>query len=133
VRTAAATDGFSPAGIAVPATSDSIASGALSASVRPLRAAKPKVAGVEPSAQANPVAPAQRSAAAEAKARRQHDEHGRPYLSYQGLLDHLATLTRNELRFHGTPATVPVLTDPTSRQKEAFDLIGAAIPPALKK
>jgi hypothetical protein len=87
----------------------------------------------EPPAQADPVAPAQRSASAEAKARRQHDEHGRPYLSYQGLLDHLATLTRNELRFHGTPAAIPVLTDPTTRQKEAFDLIGAAIPLTLKK
>jgi hypothetical protein len=87
----------------------------------------------EPPAPADPVAPAQRSASAETKARRQHDEHGRPYLSYQGLLDHLATLARNELRFAGTPATVPVLTDPTSRQKEAFDLIGAAIPLTLKK
>src|SRR5438128_4885210 len=77
----------------------------------------------EPPAQADPVAPAQRSASAEAKARQQHDEHGRPYLSYQGLLDHLATLTRNELRFAGTPAAIPVLTDPTTRQKEAFDLI----------
>ena len=87
----------------------------------------------EPPEPADPVSPAQRSASAEAKASRQHDEHGRPYLSYQGLLDHLATLARNELRFHGTPATVPVLTDPTSRQKEAFDLIGAAIPLTLKK
>jgi hypothetical protein len=87
----------------------------------------------EPPVPADPVAPAERSASAEAKARRQHDEHGRPYLSYQGLLDHLATLARNELRFHGTPATVPVLTDPTSRQQEAFDLIGAAIPLTLKK
>jgi hypothetical protein len=87
----------------------------------------------EPPAQTDPVAPAQRSASAEGKARRQHDEHGRAYLSYQGLLDHLATLARNELRFHGTPATVPVLTDPTTRQQEAFDLIGAAIPLTLKK
>ena len=87
----------------------------------------------EPPARADPVAPAQRSASAEAKARQQHDEHGRPYLSYQGLLDHLATLTRNELRFAGTPAAIPVLTDPTTRQKEAFDLIGAAIPLTLKK
>ena len=55
----------------------------------------------DPPAPANPVAPAERSASAEAKARRQHDEHGRPYLSYQGLLDHLGTLTRNELRFAG--------------------------------
>jgi len=87
----------------------------------------------EPPEPAGPVAPAARSASAEAKARRQHDENGRPYLSYQGLLDHLATLARNELRFHGTPATVPVLTDPTSRQQEAFDLIGTAIPLTLKK
>jgi hypothetical protein len=87
----------------------------------------------DPPVQASPVAPAERSASAEAKASRQHDEHGRPYLSYQGLLAHLGTLTRNELRFAGTPAAVPVLTDPTSRQKEAFDLIGAAIPLTLKK
>jgi hypothetical protein len=87
----------------------------------------------EPPQQASPVAPARRSASAEAKASRQHDEHGRPYLSYQGLLDHLATLTRNELRFPGTPAAVPVLTQPTSRQKEAFDLIGTPIPLTLRK
>jgi hypothetical protein len=87
----------------------------------------------EPPVQANPVTPAERSASAEAKASRQYDGNGRPYLSYQGLLDHLGTLTRNELRFPGTPAAVPVLTTPTSRQKEAFDLIGAAIPLALKK
>jgi hypothetical protein len=87
----------------------------------------------EPPARADPVAPAQRPASAEARARQQHDQHGRPYLSYQGLLDHLATLTRNELRFAGTPAAIPVLTDPTTRQKEAFDLIGAAIPLTLKK
>jgi hypothetical protein len=36
-----ATDGFSPERTAVPATRDSITSGALSASVRPLRVAKP--------------------------------------------------------------------------------------------
>jgi len=87
----------------------------------------------DPPAPADPVAPAQRSPSAEAKARRQHDEHGRAYLSYQGLLDHLGTLARNELRFAGTPAAVPVLTDPTSRQQEAFDLIGAPIPTVLKK
>jgi hypothetical protein len=87
----------------------------------------------EPPAPASPVAPAKRSASAEAKASRQHDEHGRPYLSYQGLLAHLGTLARNELRFPGTPATVPVLTQPTSRQQQAFDLIGAAIPLTLRK
>ena len=87
----------------------------------------------EPPQQASPVTPAKRSAAAEAKASRQHDGNGRPYLSYQGLLDHLGTLTRNELHFAGTPVPVPVLTEPTSRQKQAFDLIGAPIPAVLRK
>jgi hypothetical protein len=87
----------------------------------------------DPPAQANPVTPAKRSAAAEVKASRQHDEHGRPYLSYQGLLAHLSTLTRNELHFPGTATAIPVLTQPTSRQQEAFDLIGAAIPTVLRK
>jgi hypothetical protein len=87
----------------------------------------------EPPAQANPVAPAKRSASANAKASRQHDGTGRPYRSFQGLLDHLGTLTRNELRFAGTPAAVPVLTEPTSEQRQAFDLIGAAIPLTLRK
>jgi hypothetical protein len=87
----------------------------------------------DPPVQANPVAPARRSASAAAKASRQHDEHGRAYLSYQGLLDHLGTLARNELHFAGTTAAVPILTEPTSRQKEAFDLIGAAIPLTLRK
>ena len=82
----------------------------------------------DPPVQASPVTPARRSASAEAKASRQHDDNGRPYLSFPGLLDHLATLTRNELRFPGRPAAVPVLTEPTSRQREAFDLIGAPSP-----
>jgi hypothetical protein len=86
----------------------------------------------EPPMASNPVAPARRSAAAQAKASRQHDETGRPYRSFRGLLDHLATLPRNQIRFAGTPATVPMLTEPTSTQREAFHLIGAAIPLTLK-
>jgi hypothetical protein len=81
---------------------------------------------------ASPVAPAQRSPAAQAKASRQRDEHGRPYYSFRGLLDHLATLTRNQVRFAGAAATVPMLTEPTSAQREAFDLIGTPIPLTLK-
>jgi hypothetical protein len=87
----------------------------------------------EPPPQANPVAPARRSASAEAKASRQHDQAGRPYRSFRGLLAHLGTLTRNDLRFAGTPATVPVLAEPTSEQRQAFELIGAAIPLTLRK
>ncbi len=87
----------------------------------------------EPPTPVNPVAPARRSASAQAKASRQHDQDDRPYRSFQGLLAHLGTLTRNELRFAGTPATVPVLTEPTSEQRQAFDLIGATIPLTLRK
>src|SRR5438132_892392 len=61
----------------------------------------------EPPVPASPVAPARRSASAEAKASRQRDADGRSYLSFRGLLAHLGTLTRNELRFAGTPAAVP--------------------------
>ncbi len=85
----------------------------------------------EPPAQPDPAAPARRSEAAQAKASAQHDENGRPYRSFRGLLAHLATLTRNQVRFPGTPATVPVLSEPTSEQRQAFDLIGAPIPLAL--
>ncbi len=87
----------------------------------------------EPLIQASPVAPAQRSAAAQAKASAQHDQDGRPYRSFRGLLAHLGTLTRNELRFGGTPATIPVLAEPTSEQRQAFELIAAAIPLTLRK
>jgi hypothetical protein len=85
----------------------------------------------DPPAPADPVLPATRSARAAAKASRQHDEYGRPYRSFRGLLAHLATLTRNQVRFAGTSATVPMLAEPTSTQREAFDLIGAPIPLAL--
>jgi hypothetical protein len=55
----------------------------------------------------NPVAPA-------AKASYQHDESGHPYRSFRGLLDHLATLTRNDVRVTGTDPTVPILAEPTA-------------------
>jgi hypothetical protein len=85
-----------------------------------------------PPAPADPVLPATRSARAQAKASYQHDEYSRPYRSFRGLLAHLATLTRNQVRFAGTPTTVPMLTEPTSTQREAFDLIGAPIALTLK-
>jgi hypothetical protein len=85
-----------------------------------------------PPTTADPVAAAQRSPHAAAKASRQHDETGRPYRSFRGLLAHLATLTRNQVRFAGAPATVPMLAEPTSTQQEAFQLIGTPIPLTLK-
>jgi hypothetical protein len=86
----------------------------------------------DPPAPDNPVAKARRSAAAQAKASSQHDPAGRPYRSFRGLLEHLATLTRNQVRFTGTAVAVPMLTEPTSAQREAFTLIGTPIPLTLK-
>ena len=85
-----------------------------------------------PPAPDNPVAPARRSAAAQAKASCQYDPADRPYRSFRGLLDHLATLTRNQVQFTGTRVTVPMLTEPTSVQREAFTLLGTTIPLTLK-
>jgi hypothetical protein len=85
-----------------------------------------------PPAQDNPVTPAHRSPAAQAKASRQRDEHGRPCHSLRGLLNHLATLTRNDVQFTGTTTTVAMLAEPTSTQREAFDLISVPIPLTLK-
>ena len=82
----------------------------------------------DPPARDNPVAPARRSPAAQAKASAQHDPAGRPYRSFRGLLEHLATLTRNQVRFAGTPAGIDMLAEPTSTQHQAFDLIGVPIP-----
>jgi len=85
-----------------------------------------------PPLQDNPVTPARRSAHAQAKASRQHDSAGRPYRSFRGLLEHLATLTRNQVRFAGATATVPMLAEPTAGQRQAFDLIGVPVPLTLK-
>ena len=76
--------------------------------------------------------PPARPAAAQAKASGQYDPAGQPYRSFRGLLEHLATLTRNQVRFTGTRATVPMLAEPTSAQREAFRLIGVPIPLILK-
>ena len=86
----------------------------------------------QPPGQDNPVTPARRSAAAQAKASGQYDPAGQPYRSFRGLIEHLATLTRNQVRFAGTRATVPMLAEPTSAQREAFRLIGVPIPLTLK-
>lgn len=76
----------------------------------------------------NPVAPAQRSTHADAKAHTQHDTAGNSLRSFGGLLDHLGTLTRNHIRFHTTGTEIPMLADPTDDQRRAFDLIGAPVP-----
>lgn len=86
-----------------------------------------------PPPRTDPVAPAKRSSSARRKAARHATDTAVPAHSYQGLLDHLATLTRNDLQYGGdTGPIVPTLTQPTSIQQQAFDLIGAAIPHTLK-
>jgi hypothetical protein len=85
-----------------------------------------------PPAPASPVARARRSAWAQAKASCQHDLAGQPYHSFRGLLDHLATLTRNQVQFAGTHATISILAEPTAQQRQAFELLGVPIPLTLK-
>jgi hypothetical protein len=86
----------------------------------------------DPAAPGNPVAAARRSAAAQVKASYQHDLAGQAYRSFRGLLEHLATLTRNQVRYTGTQVTIAMLAEPTSAQRQAFELIGAPIPLTLK-
>ena len=76
----------------------------------------------------NPVAPAQRSPQAKAKAAHKHDANGNPLRSFRGLLDHLATLTRDRIRYHDTNIEIDKLTEPTPEQRRAFDLIDTTIP-----
>jgi hypothetical protein len=82
----------------------------------------------------NPVAPAHRSPSADRKASRHADENDQPVRSYQDLLTHLATLTRNDLRYgqHDTDPVVPTLAEPTPTQRRAFQLLDATIPLTLK-
>jgi Transposase DDE domain len=86
-------------------------------------------AGEHPPHRANPVAPARRSASADAKAARKTGPGRQHIRSFRGVLGHLATLTRNELRYG--QAVVPVLAEPTPDQRRAFDLIGTPIPLTL--
>jgi hypothetical protein len=80
----------------------------------------------------DPVAPAHRSDTAATKASRRHDESGRPIRGFRGLLAHLATLTRNQVRFTGTHNPVPMLAQATDIQRHAFRLLGATIPLTLQ-
>ena len=75
----------------------------------------------------NPVAPARRSTAAQAKASTKHDANGNPVRNFRDLLDHLATLTRDRIRYH-TDIEIDKLTDATPEQRRAFELIDAPIP-----
>src|SRR4029079_17880406 len=73
----------------------------------------------------NTVAPLQRSPEADAKASRKHHADGPLRRSSRVLLDCLAPLTRNQVRSQGDSTDVPMLADPTTAQRRAFDLLDA--------
>ena len=76
-----------------------------------------------PLAPADPVASAQRSAAATRKAASKLTENGLPASSFRDLLDTLATLCRNRIRVRGTEASFDQLTEPNPLQQRAFELL----------
>jgi len=76
----------------------------------------------------NPIALAQRSSDADLKASRKHDPNGNPLRSFRGLLDHLGTLSRNQIRYHHTNTEIPMLADATPDQRRAFHLLDTPIP-----
>jgi hypothetical protein len=86
----------------------------------------------EPPARSDPVAPAERSAAAAGKASRRKDHTGQPVRSFRALLDHLGTLTRNDIQYGLHGPVVPTLAVPTPTQRRAFELLDTAIPLTLK-
>ena len=64
---------------------------------------------------------------ADAKAAHKHDADGNPLLSFRGPLHHLATLTQNEVRYHGANTEVPVPAHPTP-PPPLFHLLDTPIP-----
>ena len=76
-------------------------------------------------ARTSPVAPAQVSAAATAKAASRSTAEGRPVHSLRTLLQDLATLAHNSVRLGDAPP-VAMITSPTALQQAVFDIL--AIP-----
>ena len=81
-----------------------------------------------PPTRTNPVAPAHRSSHADRKAATKTDHTHQPLHDFRGLLDHLATLTRNDIRYGTDGPVIPTLTEPTPLQRRAFTLLGTPIP-----
>jgi hypothetical protein len=84
-----------------------------------------------PPTRVDPVAPARRSPATDRKASRHRDDTNQPLHTFRGLLDHLATLTRNHIHLP-TGHNLDLLATPTSTQRLAFELIGAPIPITIR-
>jgi hypothetical protein len=77
----------------------------------------------------DPVAPALRSPEANTKDTTKQTTDDLTALSYQDLLNHLATLARHTINFNGRH--LQKITEPTPTQRRAFQLIGAPIPLTL--
>ena len=72
--------------------------------------------------------PARRSASADAKALTKKTSEGETVHRFRGLLEHLATLTKNTIQPVGNLPSFDRLTVPTPLQQKAFDLLGLPIP-----
>jgi hypothetical protein len=72
----------------------------------------------------SPVQPAVRSPSAEEKALTKKTPTGQTVHRFRGLLDHLATLTKNTIQPKGDLPPFDQLTVPTALQQRAFDLLG---------
>jgi hypothetical protein len=77
----------------------------------------------------NPVAPAQRSRGARAKAATKKNQEGEEVRGFRELIEHLGTLTRNTMRTTThTTSTFELLATPTPTQRRVFELLGAPVP-----
>ena len=75
------------------------------------------------SRRASPVQPRVPSQSTERKAATRRGVHGQPVHHFRGLLDHLATLTRNTVQVHGSEHPFEQITLPTELQRTAFELL----------
>lgn len=84
----------------------------------------------DPPERSDPVGPARRSVGANTKASRHTTASGEPIHSFRSLLDHLATLTRNQVSIPNHPEIPPFdqLARPTELQRQAFELLDTPIP-----
>jgi transposase len=82
----------------------------------------------QPHQQGSPVAPAQRSASAQAKARTKRTPEGLAVQSFHDLLKDLATIVKNRIRpMLKAAAPFDIVTRPTPLQKHALQLLGLTL------
>ena len=84
------------------------------------------------STRTDPVAPAQRSAAARNKDATKKNADDESVRGYRELIDHLGTLTRNRMRVvAGKGVEFDLVATPTPTQRRVFELLGAPVPKTL--